>query len=213
VTEKVKDSSLPKPIKGLAAKGAAKAASKMVTPSVIAEKMAKKLCKTLPKKMSEKGLTVEVKPVFCEGPYVVLQLQVQHVDTLAVEKSQSEKNADLTKDDDASKSSFAGLMLEWSLKLIGQKNQKKLEEDFLPQQVQEKLKNEMAIIMAEKFEEKQLTAEVEILKEDKQARYFYLKLQEVKAAKEEKEGKNPIKTLMMKMSSGDNDESDSDDSP
>lgn len=126
---------------------------------------------------------------------------------------QREENADLTQDDDANSSSVAGALLEWSLKLIGRGNQQKLEGDFLPKKVQDKLQTEMMNMMAEKFEEKRLEADVEIIKEEKQARFFYSKLREVRAVMEEQKGTNPLKELRKKMKKDENDDDDdSDDS-
>lgn len=90
--------------------------------------MGQKMCEKIPKKMKEKGLTVEMEEVFCEGPYVVIQLQVQHVDTIAVEKAQREENVNVRQDQS---SSVAGSLLEWSMWLMGQSNQQKLEGGFL----------------------------------------------------------------------------------
>jgi hypothetical protein len=212
VSARVNDSKLPKPVKGIVAGRAAKVASKLMKPPKIAEKMGKKICKKIPKKMKEKGLTVEMEEVFREGPYVVLQLQVQHVDTIAVEKAQREENVDLGQDDDAQSSSVAGALLDWSMWLIGQNNQKKLEGGFLPQKVQAKLQTKMMAMMADKFEEKQLKADVEIMKEEKQARFFYSRLKAVRLAAEEAQGTNPIKKLKKKMKKGDDDDSSDDDS-
>jgi hypothetical protein len=209
----VEKSIIPEPMKKTVAKKAANAASVMVRPSDIAKGMGKKMCKKMPAKMKEKGLTVVMEEVYREGPYIVLELQVQHVDTVAIENSQREENADLTQDDDANSSSVAGALLEWSLKLIGRGNQQKLEGDFLPKKVQDKLQTEMMNMMAEKFEEKRLEADVEIIKEEKQARFFYSKLREVRAVMEEQKGTNPLKELRKKMKKDENDDDDdSDDS-
>ena len=157
-------------------------------------------------------MTVEMEEVFREGPYVVLQLQVQHVDTIIVEKVQREENLDLAQDDDAQSSSVAGALLEWSMWLIGQNNQQQLEENFLPQKVQDQLQKKMMAMMTEKFEQKQLKADVEIVKEEKQARFFYSRLQSVRLAMESTHGTNPIKELRKKMKKDDDDDSSDDDS-
>ena len=212
VAQKVEKSKLPPPIKPLVAKHAGQAASKLMTPSKIAKTMGAKMCKVLPKKMKEKGLTVELEEAFREGPYIVLQLQVLHVDAAAVEKSMREENADLTEDDEAAATNtIAGTLIEWSYKLIGAENQKKLEEGFLSAKVQAKLETAMAVMMAEKFEQKQLKAQIQILKEEKQARYFYGKIKEVRMIFAELEGNNPISDLRKNMNNNSLEEDDDDD--
>jgi hypothetical protein len=111
----------------------AEVASKRITPSKVASQLGGKLIKKIPKKMKEKGLTVEMEQVFCEGPYVVLALQVQHVDMVAAEKAMREDKtltSDIEEEDEAS-NTVAGTLLQWSLYLMGSTNQKKLEEGFI----------------------------------------------------------------------------------
>jgi hypothetical protein len=180
----------------------AEVASKRIKPSKVAIQLGGKLVKKMPKKMKEKGLTVEMEQVFCEGPYVVLQLQVQHVDMVAAEKAMREDKTktatplddDIEQEDQAS-NTVAGTLIQWSLYLMGSTNQKKLEEGFLATQVQAKLETAMAEMMNEKLQEKQIIADCDIVKEEKQARYFYAKLQEVRAEVEAQKSKNsnPIK--------------------
>lgn len=128
VSVKVSDSKLPQPVTESVSGRVGTAGSKVVAPSKIAGRMGQKMCEKIPKKMKEKGLTVEMEEVFCEGPYVVIQLQVQHVDTIAVEKAQREENVNVRQDQS---SSVAGSLLEWSMWLMGQSNQQKLEGGFL----------------------------------------------------------------------------------
>jgi len=209
----MENSKLPPPIKAVAAKRVADAASKAITADKVVKKLGVKLCRKLPSKMKEKGLTVTLVEAFRELNYLVLELQVQHVDAMTIQKDRQEANADLTADDDEATNSMAGTLLEWSLWLVGQKNQQKLEGEFLPKKVQEKLEKEMFKLMAEKFEAKGLKADVQVLKEELQARFFYQKLSEVHEANELKKGSNPIKEFRKKLSTKeDADDSDSDDS-
>ena len=196
-------SNLPKHIRGIAVKHAGEIASKRVTPSKVAEKMGAKLCKILPKKMKEKGLTVRLEEVFREGPFVVLQLQVQHVDLVTMEKVRNEEiSRSSEEDEEAASNNFAGTLIDWSLKLIGTTNQKKLEESFLPAKVQAKLETSLTTMMGEKFKEKQIQADIKIVKEKRQARYFYEQLREVRLAMEQVKRTNPFKQFRKKLSYG-----------
>ena len=58
--------------------------------TTIAEKMSTKLCTTMPTKLAEIGCTVQMEEVFREGPYVVIQIQVQRVDARAICRLQTE---------------------------------------------------------------------------------------------------------------------------
>lgn len=204
VKAKVEDSKLPKQIKGAVANTAGKLASKKVKPSMMAGKMAKKLENKLPPEMKKKGLTVSLESVFEEANYFVLELNVLHVDSVAIEKNMREASADVTKDDD--QTSLVGTMLQWSLSLMGQDNQRKLEEDFLPAKVQAKLGEQMMAVMEEKFEDMKLKAEVQILKEEKQARYFYSKIRGIRAAAAEERNAGPLKEFRRKFSGDDEDD-------
>ena len=77
--------------------------------------------------------------------------------------------------------------------------------------IEEKLETQLMGILSEKFEKKQMKAEVEVFSEAKQARYFYAKLKEVRLAIEEAKRTNPIKGLRKKLSSQDEDEEESSD--
>ena len=184
VTEKVELSKLPKIFKGIAIKRAGEIVSKRITPSKVAEKMGTKLCEKVPEKMKEKGLTVELEEVFREGPFIVLQLQVQHVDVVMLEKVRAEENASVLdeEDEDAATKTVAGTLIEWSLKLIGANNQKMIEESFLPAKVQAKLEKALGTMMGEKLEEKQIKADINVVKEEMQARFFFAQLKEVRLA-------------------------------
>lgn len=202
VMKKVEESKLPKPVRGAVAKRAGAVACNVVKRSGVAKEMASKLCKRMPAKMKDAGVTVVLEEVFREEHYFVLELQVQHVDTVAVERSQREARADLTADDKDVSTSFAGTMLNWTLRLMGKNNQRLLEDEYLPAKVQQKLETEMMDILEEKFANMQMKADVEILKEKKQARYFYSKLKTVRQEVEASSRvKNPIKELRKKISS------------
>ena len=73
------------------------------------------------------------------------------------------------------------VFLTWLLGLLGAKNQKSLEEEFLPRVVQKKIESIMNGMLKVKMEEEmKMEAETQVLGEDKQARFFYEKLKEVR---------------------------------
>lgn len=146
----------------------------------MAKKIGSKLCERMPQRMADMGLTVEMEQVFREGSFVVIQLQVQHVDVRAVERALREEKSDLHSASERTVSS--PLLLERCLKMIGSDNQKALEDEFLPGKVQSKLETKILQVMKEKFERKGLVVDVEILTEARQGRFFYRKLREVRQA-------------------------------
>jgi hypothetical protein len=84
---------------------------------MVAKVLGPKMCRKLPKKMKEKGLTVEMEEVFREGPYVVLQMQVIHVDTAVLGT-------------DGNESSLLSGWINLFMELVGVGYQKKIEEDY-----------------------------------------------------------------------------------
>lgn len=164
-------------------KGVAQVASDLATPSRVAEKIGAKVCEKMTKKLKEKGITAEVEEVFQELNYLVLQMQVQHVDTVTV----------------------AAGFFEWIklfFCLIGAYNQKSLELDYLPGVVQSKMELLMDELLAEKIAEKKVEARAKVLHESNQARYFYSTLKEVReATAAEKASKRSMANLKRKVSS------------
>jgi hypothetical protein len=180
--EGVENANLPFSLEDSIAQGASHVMSKRIKLSKLAQKIGTKLCESMPRKMAEMGLTVEMEEVFREGNFVVMQLQVQHVDTRAVEKALGRENIDLTKID--LDTTLAGTLLEWCTELIGNDKMKQVENDFLPEMVQSKLTTKILEVMTEKFERKGLIIDVEILKEEQQARFFYRQLKELRGLTE-----------------------------
>lgn len=110
---------------------------------------------------------------------MVIQLQVQNLDTQMMAEIKAEE-----------KRQEWGLIrlitmafLYWLLRVLGAKHLKTLDEEILPNVVQKKMEpmlNEMLQIKLE--EEMKVDAETLVLSEDKQARYFYNKLKEIRSA-------------------------------
>jgi hypothetical protein len=176
VKQKVGDK-LPEPL----AEGAAKIASKKVKPSKVAQKMGPKLCQKIPKKMATKGIDVVMEQVFVEKQYLVLQIQVQHVDAVLLEQAQREENADLTcNDSDNTERGIIAMLLEWGLYLMGAQYQHTLQTQVLPPKIMNVMKFKIKEIMDQKFNQKGLEADVMILQETEQARYFFGQLKELR---------------------------------
>jgi hypothetical protein len=213
IRAKVDGSRVPNRLKNVVTSAATSVAGNVVTPAVIAKKMGQKLCQKMPEKMLKKGITAFVEEAFREGPYVVFQLQVQHVNlatltesklggTPSVEDSDDDKSKK-KKDDDhtsAKKSEIVDAtpepaqpqdvkhwfmhLLELFFQLIGVSNQRTIEEDVLPGLIHRKLESAMGEILAEKMGEKFLDAESKVCSAANQARYFFDKLKEVRKGEE-----------------------------
>jgi len=111
-----------------------------------------------------------------KGPYVVFQIQVIKVDAVLLAQS--------TKKEDSGAGFFEmGSFVGFGLGLIGTNNQQWVEEGYLPKLVQKKLKTAMVEILAEKLEKKKMVAEIIVLGEAKQARFFFAKYREIQRLK------------------------------
>jgi hypothetical protein len=177
VKEKIDKTNMPQPIKDAAKKIGAKAASKLATPTAIATKMSQELPRRMPMEMAEKGLTVVAETVFQEGPYLVVQMQVQRIDSVLMAEVKALENQEMDW-------TWLIRLLIWVLRLLGAANQRSLEEDYLPQVVQSKMEPLMNQMLKVKIEvEMLMEADTMVLGEDKQARYFFQKLKEIRAEK------------------------------
>lgn len=165
-------------------KRVAKVASGFATPSVVAGRIGAILCKKMTKKMKDMGLTVEIDEVFREANFLVLQMQLQHVDTITVAPN-----------------SFVE-KLEWFFRVIGNVNQENLEANFLPAKIQLRMQPVLDGILTKKMAETKLEASSKVLSESKQARFFYATLREVRESKAaEKASKGPLASFKRKRSS------------
>lgn len=223
VGKQIDKSNLPPPLKKFASKAAPKIASDLVTATVVAKQMSGKLCEKIPRKMQEKGMTVIVEPVFQEGPYVVLQLQVHHIDTFKLAcPPEIEKHKDLSTmeavelapitpstawadfrcawnaNDPKRKAKF--MVFVWALVfwIIGSSRRKKLEELYFPMLVQSKMDSVMTEMLEQKMEKKKMDAEAIVLSEQKQARYFYAQLQRVRQVETERKARGPAPARRLK---------------
>lgn len=109
-------SKLPRPIKNQAALRA----SELTTPGMIAQYLSNRMIAKLPRKMKKKGLTVKVEQLFREGPYVVLELDVLHVDPVLLTAGKgSVEGGD----------GFSGFV-QWFIGRMGEGFQRTIEEDY-----------------------------------------------------------------------------------
>lgn len=139
-------------------------AASLIRFSTVVVKMGKRLCEEIPVKMRKKGIQVHVENVFTEANYLVLELQVQHVDAVVM----SEVRSNQSNDDNAGTLFFKGMF-----SVIGVKNRDSLERELLPAILQRKVSVSIREMMREKLTEKKMTADVEIRQEERQARYFF----------------------------------------
>lgn len=166
---------LPPRLKERLTKVVGKVASDVVSASMIAEKVAPKLCEVVPKKMEDKGLAVDLEVVFREGPYFVLMMQITHVDaSILTEAQKSHEPA-------GSSEAWTTKAMRTGLGWMGLTSA--VENGFLPNLVQKKMQSQMGEMMEGQFAEKKLRASVEVMTEEKQARYFYSLLQQFRSLK------------------------------
>lgn len=187
------DQQLSKKLKGRVARPLVKAATAVATTLATPERVAAALAADLPKqmvdKMASKGLTAAAELTFLEGPYVVVQLQIQAVSPAAMIEAQSKDSYNA----DGQLEVAAQLGQDWAarlqaclasvLALIGVHRQKSLEQEYLPRLVQSKMETVMGDIMAGKLQDKGLQAVSQVLPEDKQARFFFGTLRELRASR------------------------------
>lgn len=204
VGNKISKSSLPKPLKELAKRTAPKIASEWTSPKVVSQKLSKKLCEKLPQKMNERGMNVKVEEVFREGPYVVLQLQVQHVNLLelikSIQNNDEEDDGNLIDDDDDDGAgrtestttkryettcsdlikTVISVVCSWFFWLIGIEGQFALESYYIPRMIQSKMDRLVAAVLEEKLSDQKMDAVAQVLPESKQARYFFEIISQIK---------------------------------
>ncbi len=207
--KKVKKKNLPDEFKRKVAESAANLAVSLIAQEDFARMMSNKLCRVLPILMERRGLTTAVEEVFREGSFFVLEFKIKHVDILKADEAIREDEADLTMDDDTI--SFTSILLNWSLKIMGPENRRKLEEYLFPRAIHETVQNEMRSIMGVHFLERRLDADLKILGEAEQTRYFFSQLRTVRDSMKNKRGTNPLEAWKQNIQD-DLDSTDSDDS-
>lgn len=190
VSEKLEESNLPPGLKRRIAKYVGKLAADRVSASQIVDAMAPKMVATMPVKMRKKGLTVHAEEVFRDGPYFVIMMQVQHVDAaVMMEAKQLAEKDEVPKDE-----SWTVRFVKWLLSILGMNIVDSVQTDYLPAFIQSMMQPHMGEQMQAELADKKMMASVEVLSEEKQARFFYVLLQQVRdseAAKKEARKKGP----------------------
>ena len=176
VAAKVKKSRIPGPLKeSVANRAAARITWDLSTANKVIDKLGPRLCKEIPIKMRRKGIHVHVESVYSEGNYLVQEIQVQHVDAIVMAEARNKSVEKDREEGTLTSSLFKGMYT-----VIGVQNQASLERDVLPNIVQRKVSVSICEMMQEKLAEKKMTADVRVLQEDKQARYFFNTLRTVR---------------------------------
>ena len=166
----------------------AKLATTWANPERVAEVLSTDLPKDLMNKMDERGITVMAETTFWEGPYLVVQLQVQSVDVAALVESRSknfyDEFGDL--DEEAHMSHTMALRLKACLQsilsMLGVRTQLCLENDWLPLLLQYQMERILNESFATKLQRRKFHAISKVLAQDKQANYFFDTLREVREA-------------------------------
>jgi hypothetical protein len=92
---------------------AAQQAGQLTSPKYVTHILAQTLCKKVPENLQKQGVTVQMDEVFREHTYVVLQLNIKHVNPLTMISS-----------------AWTETSLSWLLDSMGASNRKKVEEGY-----------------------------------------------------------------------------------
>jgi hypothetical protein len=195
VQRKINEKDLPMPLHMVATKVGQRVAKHVATPELIADIVSEKLPLELTKKLKKRGITGVAETVFVEAPYMVIQLQVQHVETnLLVSSKAKDFHDDETGELESRATlspSVAGYITKFldcfwrivaSPRLQGFQLQSAIEHYHLPRIVQAKMESFIPELLAEKLHRKGLEIECQVLPEEQQSRFFYAQLQSIRAA-------------------------------
>lgn len=214
----------PTKLKERVAERVATVAANKVPPSAVAKGMSTKLPKMLMYQLNEKlGLQLAAQTVFVEDAYVVMQFQVQYVDSSKLLAKLIESQPPENDDDDSVASAVLDAWIEeqkealsnldeisdqpplaeivpvgkagtaegWKVmlvnflemiitKIIPERARQKIEEERLPAIVQQKITSEMQNMTEQKLAKKSLVADIAVLPETEQARYFFSNLKAIR---------------------------------
>jgi hypothetical protein len=193
VQRRINEKDLPTPLHQVASKVGQRVAKRVVEshPELVAKIMSEKLPKQLTKKLKKRGIVGVVETVFVEAPYIVFQLQVQHVEThLLVAAKSKDFHDDETGELESratlspSVASYITKFLDCFWRMLGSRRiqvQAAIEDYHLPRVVQGKLQALIPELMADKLHRKGLEIDMQVLPEDKQSRFFYTQLLAMRA--------------------------------
>jgi hypothetical protein len=189
VQRRINEKDLPTPLHNVASKVGQRVAKHVVEshPEVGTKIMSEKLPLELVKKLKKRGIVGVAETVFVEAPsYIVIQLQVQHVETHRLVEA---KSRDFHDDETGELESRATLspclaiyitqFFDFFWRLLGSRRervQSAFEDDHLPRIVQAKLQTLIPELLAEKLHRKGLEMDMQVLPEEQQSRFFYTQL-------------------------------------
>ena len=199
VTEKIANNkALPPILRKKLGKHIGRLASNIITASKAAEKAAPGMAKEMPIKMKQKGLTIVTEPVFQEGPYFVIMMQVLHVSLEVMMEAKSKadeekkkKTSDEAGDDTGNDVTTTSktedgcvvTFLKGILSMMGVNMVNTMESAYLPSLIQSKIQVQLDEMMSKQmYDEKKMKARCDVLDQSSQSRYFYAMLKEVREA-------------------------------
>lgn len=208
VQKRIAERDLPKPLHKVANKVGQRVAKRVATPEFVANIMSEKLPLELTKKLKKRGITGVADTVFVEAPYIVIQLQVQHVETHRLVESKTEDFHDDETGELESRAtlspsvaSYITKCLDCLWRLLGSSRSRRVKsaiEDYhLPRLVQTKMQAFIPEFLEEKLHRKGMEIDSEVLSEEKQSRFFYTQLHAFRAAKKkDNSSQNPHSTIL-----------------
>jgi hypothetical protein len=193
---------------------AAQRAGDMTSPKYVAQALSQTLCKKLPEKLQKNGVTVKMAEVYRENNFVVLQLQVIHVNPLTMASSWSEIGIGWILD---SMSASFRQMFEDDYRELDMLRASMEGDSFddtftcsqflclpfsaVPNMLTSLLAATIPKMLDEKMADKKIDAETKVLRAKDQSFYFYSKLNQLRTEEWDQKGsRNPIRTLRRRMS-------------
>lgn len=215
VGKNIAKSNLPAPFKSIASVAGPKLASDLASNKVVATRMGQKMSEKMPRKLREKGIEAVVESVFQEGSYLVLQMQIQHVDMLKLASSppppSNSKEVARVETEISPMKAWVIAFWTWLYWLVGARYQSILERDYLPSIVQARMESAISEMLHEKLLKKQVIADAVVLRQDQQVRYFYDKVKQVRIRQSETQGP-PVRRAFRRKLNSKASQSDSEDS-
>lgn len=152
---------LPVPVQNTAAR----TASELTTPKMLAKQVSLELLRKVPACLKKKGITVDMEEIFREGPYILFQLRVLHVDTVMLAEDLMGHSS----------------LVRWLVGHVSEGLQRTLEEDYLPKQILGILEQEMPKSLTKQMKDKKLAVDVKVITCcEEQALYFTSKVGEIR---------------------------------
>lgn len=164
---------------------AAQTASELTSKKYVAQALSDIICRQIPEELKKSGIEAKMEEVFRENTFVVLQLQLLHVDPLTL----------------ASEWTEAGI--SWVLESIGAQNRRTFEEKYLPKVLVGILATIIPRMLGDEMSDKKIDAETKVNKPSEQSLYFFETLNKLRTnhLDEKRINRNPINKLRKRISS------------